>query len=365
LDEQKLKYLHALNIILYSAPNFFKKTLEFFGDSESLWNKANFENLQKLGLREKTIEKFLSLKKQINIENEWEKLKKLKILSLSINEYPLLLKEIFDPPIILYTQGNISLLNNKCLSIVGTRNITQYGKKICENFIPEFIKADLTLVSGYAHGVDFEVHKLCLENNGKTIAILASGLDLKYPDYPQMFVDKFIKNALFLTEYPLGIESMAYSFPRRNRLISGFSQATLIIEAKEKSGSLITARLALEQNRDVFSVPGNIFAPQNYGTNLLIQKGEAEMCLSPNAIIEKIYGNQIINQKEKESQSQKIDFSSEIEKTIYEILKNEELFFDEILLKIEIQESELSVVLSMMEIKGLISNIGGGKFAIK
>jgi len=354
-----MKYLNAINIILYNHQNSFRKILKFFADAKTAFNKANFLNLKNLGLREQTIKKFLEMRELINVNKEFEKILDLNISILSCENFPRLLREIYDPPLILYAQGNLEILKNTCLSIVGTRNISAYSKEILKKWIPEFTKSNLALVSGYAYGVDFEVHKNTLENNGQTIAVLASGLDLKYPQYKKIFEDEMSKKGLFLTEYPLGVPSIAYHFPIRNRIISGLSSATLIIEAQEKSGSLITAKSALDQNREILAVPGNVFNLQSVGTNLLIKNNEAELVLNPENVLEKIIDNfpvKTFKNKEKEP-----EFDLEIEKQIYEIL-NENLLFDEILQKIDISGAELSSILGLMEIKGFIKNLGGGRY---
>lgn len=362
MDKNQKKYLNALNIILYQNYGSFRKLLQFFKSPEKVWFDASIAVLEQIGLKPQTVKKFFEMKKCIDVEQEFEKTVAFKIEILSTEELPFLLKEIYDPPVVLYAQGNLDVLNNQCLSIVGTRNISVYGKEICKNWINEFIAKNLTLVSGYAYGVDFEVHKAVIENSGHTIAVLAGGLNKKYPNYPRKFEEDFLSTGLFISEYPLNIESQHYHFPIRNRIISGLSKAILILEAQEKSGSLITAKSALEQNREVFAVPGSILNPQSSGTNLIIKKAEAQAALSPSDVLQ-IYG---LNKSENDVSlfTKKIGFDSKEEQQIYELLKQNNLFFDEISNLTKINTVELSSILSLMEIKGFIKNLGGARYGV-
>src|SRR3989339_589619 len=218
-----MKYLNALNIILYYHVNQFKNLLRHFQNPKKAWEEANSEILQKIGWKEKLIRSFLEMKNLINVEKEWEALAKLGIKTLDTVALPILLQEIYDPPVILYCQGNLDLLHGQCLSMVGSRNISAYGKEVVKHFTKTFGQAGIVMVSGFAYGVDVTVHKHCLDGNYKTIAVLASGLNRKYPNYPQYFINKMISQGLFISEYPLNIESMSFHFPIRNRIISGLS----------------------------------------------------------------------------------------------------------------------------------------------
>ncbi len=364
MTQNNKKYLNALNIIFYQNSGAFRKILDYFKEPELAYKQSDQQILHEIDLKDNLIEKFLEYRNKIDIEKEFERLTNLNINILGFEDYPNLLKEIYDPPLILYAQGNIDLIYKKSLAIVGSRNISSYGKEICKNFIKEFAKHDLSLVSGYAYGVDYEVHRNALENNVSTIAVLAGGLNKKYPAYSKNFADEMTREALFLSEYPLNTESLHYHFPIRNRIISGLSQAVLLIEAQEKSGSLITAKSALEQNREVLAVPGSIFNSQSMGTNMLIQKGEAGLVLTVADVLKALKVEQL--DKGLDSGQARmtlgfdIEFSSEDEKKVYEILKNNgEMFFDEILEKIEIDGIELSSLLGMMEVRGMISNNAG------
>lgn len=200
--------------------------------------------------------------------------------------YPSFLKEIYQPPWVLYAKGDLSLLQSKKkLAIVGSRLATTYSKKVIQQLIKELVEEKITIVSGLAHGVDSIAHKLTIENGGKTIGVIAGGLFHIYPKENRDLAGEMMKHHLVLSEYPPLTKPLKWQFPMRNRIISGLSNGTLVVEAKKKSGSLITANFAVNEGRDVFAVPGNVFSPYSVGPNELIQQG-AKPVLEAKDIIE-------------------------------------------------------------------------------
>lgn len=200
--------------------------------------------------------------------------------------YPPFLKEIYQPPWVLYAKGDVSLLHSKKkLAIVGSRLATTYSTKVIKQLIKELVEEKITVVSGLAHGVDSIAHKLTIENGGKTIGVIAGGLFHIYPKENRELAGEMMKHHLVLSEYPPLTKPLKWQFPMRNRIISGLSNGTLVVEAKKKSGSLITANFAVNEGRDVFAVPGNIFSPYSDGPNELIQQG-AKPVLEAKDIIE-------------------------------------------------------------------------------
>lgn len=209
------------------------------------------------------------------------------LLTIFDNEYPACLSKIYDPPWVLYLKGNRSLLKSNCISVVGTRNPSPYGIDIIKAIIPVLIKNNWTIVSGLALGIDAEAHKISIKEKGNTIAVLGSGVNQIYPASNLSLASEMAISQLLLSEFPPYRKAEKWHFPLRNRIISGLSKGTVIIEAKERSGSLITAEQALEQGRDVFAVPGSIFEPRSQGTNRLIQQG-AKLVLTAEDIMEEI-----------------------------------------------------------------------------
>ncbi|MGM9986535.1 MAG: DNA-processing protein DprA [Bacillaceae bacterium] len=204
--------------------------------------------------------------------------------------YPPLLKEIYDPPYVLYSKGNNQLLSNdKMISMIGTRKPTPYGETLVATLINQLKDANHTIVSGLATGIDGLVHRTCIKENIPTIGVLGSGFDYFYPEENRSLASQMVKKNLIITEYPPPYRPKKWYFPKRNRIISGMSKGVVVIEAKEKSGSLITADQALEQGREVFSCPGSIFSKESMGTNYLILQG-AKLVMSASDILSEIEG---------------------------------------------------------------------------
>ncbi|EAH3831275.1 DNA-protecting protein DprA [Listeria monocytogenes] len=204
------------------------------------------------------------------------------------DSYPALLREVYEAPPILFCKGNIDLLQRQAIAIVGTRQMSEYGRKACVKIASEPSAHDLTIISGMAIGIDTIAHKATLNKNGATIAVLGSGVNKIYPKKNEFLAKEIAKEGLLLSEYLPSQEAKRWHFPERNRIISGLAIGTVIIEAAERSGSLITADIALEQNRQVFAVPGNIFIDTWQGTNYLIQEG-AKLVMNADHIIEEFF----------------------------------------------------------------------------
>ena len=198
---------------------------------------------------------------------------KIKMLTILDGAYPQRLKEIYLPPIVLFYRGNLSLINQRAVAIVGSRDHSKYAKDCIHELIPTIVNDGIVVVSGLARGVDTLAHEETLKANGYTIAVIGSGLDVVYPPENSKLYDVIAKRGLILSEYPLQSRPLKFHFPYRNRIIAGLSHGVCVIEAKEKSGSLITANLALSENREVFAVPGSIFSTHSKGSNSLIEAG--------------------------------------------------------------------------------------------
>lgn len=198
----------------------------------------------------------------------------INIINIEDKEYPKILKEIYDPPISLYIKGNYKILNNHSIAIIGCRQASEYGKKAAKYFGYNLAKKDINIISGLARGIDSFAHIGAVSTKGKTIAVVANGLNITYPKENAYIEKKIIEmGGTIISEYPLGTKPSRMNFPARNRIISGLSKAVIVIEAKEKSGTLITVDFALEQGRDVYVVPGNINSINSIGTNQLLKQG--------------------------------------------------------------------------------------------
>ena len=270
------KYFNAFNLIEGLGPIAFKKLLAHFNSLEEAWS-IEINQLRQAGLENFVIEQIKKQRPQINPSEQMERLTKegIDLITILDKNYPKLLKEIYSPPALLYIRGKLELNDEFSLAIVGTRKLSSYGQQITPLITSDLAGAGLTIISGLAKGIDTLVHQAALKANGRTIAVLGSGLDKKsiYPSINRHLAEEISQKGAVISEFPIGAEPLAQHFPQRNRIISGLSLGILVIEAPEKSGALITAKDALEQNRDVFAIPGPILAKNSLGPNNLIKMG--------------------------------------------------------------------------------------------
>jgi DNA processing protein len=245
-----------------------------FGSPEAVYS-ASLTELEACGLPARVVRSIHSQQGLEDAEQEVRKSEKLgcHLVPFSDGCYPALLKQIPDPPIVLYVQGDLAVLSRHMIAMVGTRRPSAYGSSVAHRLAADLAQRQLAVASGMARGIDSAAHRGALEVGGKTIAVLGSGIDVIYPRENQSLANRIVQNGAVVSEFPLGTHPAPENFPIRNRIISGLALGVVIVEAAEYSGSLITARLALEQNREVYAVPGNITSPQSFGPNLLIKQG--------------------------------------------------------------------------------------------
>lgn len=361
--EEKLKYYLALSRIQKIGPARWHKLLNYFKDPENIW-KSNQSELTKAGIEENLAQEIICLRHKIDPQTELENVIKqnIKILLIQHDSYPKLLKEIYNPPILLYYRGSLDWLNQFCLAVVGTRKYSSYGKQLTQSLVRQLTEQNITIISGLALGIDALAHGTALECQGRTIAILGSGLDWPniYPAANHGLAQKIIDSGgAIISEYPIGTRPTTFTFPMRNRIISGLSLGTLIIEAPASSGALITAKYATEQNREVFAVPGNIYSSNSAGTNKLIKQG-AKMVTGIEDIIEELQLDQTTNF----IKSQQLMPQSAEEEIILKILSQEALHIDKIAISSKLKINVLSGILTMMEMKGLVRDLGGKNYII-
>lgn len=296
------------------------------------------------------------------IEIELEKLDKLDAhwISYWAEEYPKNLKNIFAPPIILYYKGTLQKCDNNSIAIVGTRIASQYGKTMAANFSKELASKSITVVSGMARGIDTIAHRGALKSRGRTISIIGSGLDVIYPAENKNLFEEIVQNGAVITEYKLGTKPDAQNFPKRNRIISGFSLGTLIVETKVSGGALQTAAFALEQNREVFAIPGNLDALQSEGTNLLIQRGEAKLVRNCNDILVEL-NLKIEPEVGVNIPKPKVDLNM-FEQNIYDILSTEPKHIDVVAKESKMSSAECLVHLLSLEFRDLVRQLPGKTF---
>lgn len=279
------------------------------------------------------------------------------ILEQSEKEYPAILKETADPPWCLFCKGNTQVLRDDTLKIavVGARKNTSYGKLTVDMIVPSLAENGICIISGLAYGIDALAHKKALDANGQVIGVLGCGVDFIYPKSNESLYKAVIKNGCILSEYLPWEEPRPYYFPQRNRIISGLSNGVLVIEAATKSGSLITAKCALEQNRDVFAVPGPINSYSSGGTNKLIQNG-AKLIMKTEDILEEYPGYSL--KDDKEALKKIIESLETDESEVFELISRGITQFDDLINKSELKASTLNYILTMLTLKGVIDVVG-------
>ncbi|MDP3955605.1 MAG: DNA-processing protein DprA [bacterium] len=339
------------------GPRKFKVLRDCFGSAEKAWS-ANKEKFLEIGFSEKLFEEFERHRQSFDFSSYSLRLKRLKVNSILLedNIYPENLKRIADPPFLLYSIGEILPGDSLAIGVVGTRKITSYGKEVTENLVGNLVNSELTIVSGLAYGVDFVAHNSALDNNGRTIGVWAGGLDTVESGFRQNLVKQIVdeKRGAVVSEFPLGFQPNRTTFPQRNRIISGLSLGVLVTEAAEDSGSLITANFAKKQGRPVFAVPGPITSGQTKGTAELLKKG-AKLVYDVNDILSELE----LGVKGQGIAAREVLPDNEEEALVLKILKNESKHIDEIVRETKMETSKIASLLTIMEMKGKIKNLGG------
>ncbi|MBT8378337.1 MAG: DNA-processing protein DprA [Ignavibacteria bacterium] len=314
----------------------------------------------------KRIRKTVQQRKEIEkfTENELNRLEKIggKLVTIWDKDYPPLLKKIYDPPLLFYLLGNLSESDQYSIAVVGTRGPTNYGKIQTERIAGELASQGITIVSGMARGIDSIAHWSAIKNGGKTIAVVGSGLDVIYPPENKKLFETITENGAVISEFVLGTSPDAQNFPKRNRIISGLSLGVIVIQSGINGGAMQTAAFALDQNREVFALPGDVGVKQADGTNLLIQKSEAELIRSAEDVIlelelklKPVLGKNIPKQQ--------IDLSL-FEEKILNVLNSEPLQIDKIAMLAKVSTSDCLVNLLSLEFKGLVKQLPGKMFAL-
>ena len=349
------RYWIGFNLIKGIGAVRMQALIQYFGDLEVAW-KAAPADLVKAGLGAKVIERILQARETVNLEKLWEKIESqgIKVLTWQDESYPGRLKEIDQPPPVLFVRGEYLPDDLFAVAIVGTRRVTAYGRQITEELSSFLATNGITVVSGLARGVDAIAHQSTLKAGGRTIGVLGSGVDKLYPPEHRGLAEQMMERGAIISDYALGTPPDASNFPPRNRIISGLSLAVVVIEAGETSGALITAEFAAEQGREVFAVPGSILAPQSKGTNKLIQRGALPL-LSMNDLMQALDLTRMGEQKA----ARKMIPADATEARLMNVLGSEPLHVDEIRNQAELPIEKVSATLALMELKGMVRQVGG------
>jgi DNA processing protein len=329
--------------------------IDRFGSLAEAW-KASESELRLAVSDSRSIDALLLTRSRLSLEAEMEKLARHKVQAIPCEHpcYPSRLKEIHDYPPVLYVRGTLPPEGHPCVAVVGTRRPTIYGRQVAEEMAADLARNDTTIVSGLARGVDSIAHQSALECGGKTIAVLASGLDIIYPAENLKLAQHIMASGALVSEYPLGVRPRAENFPLRNRIMSGLSLGVLVVEAGERSGALITALQALEQNREVFAIPGSILSPTSKGTNRLIQEGAKLVCRCAD-ILEELNLSMVAP---RQLEIKEFAPANEAESGILEQLSPEPSHIDEICRSSGLTMPQVSSTLAMLELKGVVKRIG-------
>ncbi len=370
-DQEFHKFLKLRNLLSTEGigPIRIIKLLQHFKTLDRIYStdKLELENIDSINsnLASRIIKSRNNLETfSHSLENEIAKLEKMnaKIITYWDDSYPSILRNIYIPPLILYTLGDFHKSDKYNIAIVGTRKPTDYGKSIAAKFSKELAEQDITIISGLARGVDSIAHRSAIKAGGRTIAVIGSGLDIVYPPENRALFNDITQNGVIISEFELGTKPDAKNFPRRNRIISGISLGTLVVESKKNGGAMQTANYSMDQNREVFAIPGNLNIPESEGTNILIQRNEAKLITDPEDIllelnlkIQPIIGKNIPKPK--------IDLSL-FEEKIYDCLDSSPKHIDALANETSISTSECLVNLLSLEFKGVIQQLPGKMFKV-
>ncbi len=352
------QYWVGLNLVKGIGAARMRALLNYFGEAEAAWRASGDELLQ-AGLGSKTVQALQRVRAETNLEDLWRRMQVqgIQVLTWLDADYPRRLREIEQPPPVLYVRGSLSPADEWAVAVVGTRRLTAYGRQMAEEIAAVLARNGITVVSGLARGVDSVAHKAALAAGGRTIAVLGSGVDIIYPPEHSGLAEKILANGALLSDYAPGTPPDGVNFPPRNRLISGLSLAVVVVEAGAKSGALITAEFAANQGRDVFALPGNINAPQSLGCNRLIQQG-AHPLLRPQDVLEVLN----LTMVQEHQAARAVLPADATEQQLLSLLGSQPLHVDEIRQQTALPVEQVTAALAMMELKGMVRQVGAMRY---
>ena len=355
MDRNELQYWVAFGRVPQIGRARFSLLEAHFGKLEDAW-KASPAALQAAGLSGNALSALLAARDSISPEAELEKLERLGVRALTWHDeaYPPRLKEIFDRPPILYVRGQLTSTDEWAVAVVGTRRATVYGRQVAEELSDGLARSGITVVSGLARGIDSICHRTAVAAGGRTIAALACGLDLVYPPENLRLAQEITERGALVSDYTLGTQPRSEYFPRRNRIMVGLSLGVLVVEGDLKSGALITARIALDENREVFAVPGGIYTPTFRGTNWLIQAGQAKLVTRVEDILEELNLTMASHQME----AKELLPADETEARLLRLLSSEPIYIDDLRRESGLPVETVSSALAMLELKGMARQVG-------
>jgi DNA processing protein len=356
-----LRYFIGFNHVSGIGPAKLQRLLDFFGDLPTAWTAGAFE-LAQAGLDKRAIENLLTARKTLDLDARVEQARRACDLILTWDDaaYPRLLKEIPQPPPVLYIKGTLTPTDEWALAVVGTRNASAYGRETTRALVSELARNKMTIVSGLARGIDAAAHVATLDAGGRTIAVLGTGIDTIYPPEHAKLARMITEHGALISDYPVGVKADGANFPARNRIISGLSLGVLIVEGDHVSGAMITCQFALEQDREVFAIPGNIFRRESRGPNKLIRESRAKLVTSVQDILEELNLTMIAEKQE----ARAIVPSNETEAVMLKYLSADPTHVDEIRQQSGLPIAQVTSTLALMELKGMVMQMGGMNYVL-
>ncbi|MDZ4814915.1 MAG: DNA-processing protein DprA [Verrucomicrobiota bacterium] len=357
----------ALNMVPHIGPVRVRKLLEKFGDPESIL-AANSKSLQQIeGIGPEAAQAIVDWEKHADLASEFAEIKKAGayVITQADELYPAHLREIYDPPLVLYVRGTLMDKDRHSISVVGSRDTSHYGLECAKKLSFQLAYNGVTVVSGLARGIDTVAHQGAIAAKGRTIAVIGSGLNHVYPAENQSLAELIVENGAVISEFPMNTKPLPQNFPMRNRIVSGMTMGTLVVEAGQKSGALITARMALDQGKQLFAVPGRIDSPRSRGTHQLIKQGaklvdEAEDVLAEFEFLFPRSELELVATAQSEKAIPR-DLPAN-EKTLLDLLESEEAHIDELIQKSNLPTPSVSSALLGLELKRLVKQLPGKIF---
>jgi DNA processing protein len=346
-------YWIAFNKVLGIGPARLRAILETCGSIEAAW-RAPIQQLQAAKLDRRSIENLLQARRDIDPEQELDRVRKagVQVLTWDDADYPASLRDIDASPPVLYLHGRLTSQDEWAIAIVGTRRASTYGREVAQKLATQLAQQGITVVSGLALGIDTVAHRAAIDAGGRTLAVLGSGVDQIYPPQNRAVAMAIAEQGAIMSDYPLGTRPEAGNFPPRNRIVSGLSRGVIIVEASERSGALITAQFAADQGRELFAVPGSILSPGSAGCNMLIQQGAIPL-LSVDDVLEQLNLTHL---------SERIDARAAVpadpqEQKLLTWMSTQPCHIDELVRSTALPASQVSSLLTVMELKGLVRQV--------
>jgi len=349
-----LRYWLGFNLVRGIGPVRLRALLSAFGDVKTAWEAPEAE-LRGVGLDQRTLQNLLQARRQVDLEQLQRKVEAAGVQALTWEEaaYPALLKQLVDAPPVLFVKGELTPSDEWAVALVGTRKPTAYGREAARLLATELARNGVTVVSGLARGIDGIAHQAALDAGGRTLAVLGSGLDEIYPQEHRALAERIAANGALLSDYPLGTRPEATNFPPRNRIISGLSLGVVVVEAGLTSGALITADFAADQGREVFAVPGSILGTSSAGCNRLLRDG-AHVVTEVGDILETLSLDQLAAKQA----AREVLPANPTEAKVLAQLSVEPAYVDEVARSAGLPVETVSSTLVMMELKGMVRQVG-------